>query len=101
MKRFCAIFSIVLMGLQLLLILASWIVSAVFPSSPIHALIGSGGLRWFIGSFANNLASPLLVYVLLCSITYSSLVKSGLISCVASVMAKSNHSLCNKSLLSE
>ena len=47
------------MGLQLLLILASWIVSAVFPSSPIHALIGSGGLRWFIGTFANNLASPL------------------------------------------
>lgn len=88
MKRFCAIFSIVLMGLQLLLILASWIVSAVFPSSPIHALIGSGGLRWFIGSFANNLASPLLVYVILCSITYSSLVKSGLISCVASAMAK-------------
>ena len=88
MKRFCAIFSIVLMGLQLLLILASWIVSAVFPSSPIHALIGSGGLRWFIGTFANNLASPLLVYVILCSITYSSMVKSGLISCVASAMAK-------------
>lgn len=88
MKRFCAIFSIVLMGLQLLLILASWIVSAVFPSSPIHALIGSGGLRWFIGSFANNLASPLFVYVILCSITYSSLVKSDLISCVASAMAK-------------
>ena len=42
------------MGLQLLLILASWIVSAVFPSSPIHALIGSGGLRWFIGSFAKD-----------------------------------------------
>ena len=88
MKRFCAIFSIVLMGLQLLLILASWIVSAVFPSYPIHALIGSGGLRWFIGSFANNLASPLLAYIILCSITYSVIVKSGLISCVTSVMAK-------------
>ena len=88
MKRFCAIFSIVLMGLQLLLILASWIVSAVFPASPIHALIGSGVVRLFIGTLANNLASPLLVYVILCSITYSSLVKSGLISCVASAMAK-------------
>lgn len=80
MKRFCSIFTIVLMGLQLLIILASWIVSAVFPSYPIHSLIGSGGLRWFIGSFADNLSSPILAYIILISISYSAFVMSGLAS---------------------
>lgn len=78
MKRYCAIFSILLMLLQALLILVSWIVSAVAPSSRIHSLISAGGIRWLVGSFADNLSSPALVFIVLGAISVTTFINSGL-----------------------
>lgn len=78
MKKYCAIFSILLMLLQALLILVSWIVSAVAPSCGIHSLISAGGIRWLVGSFADNLSSPVLVYIVLGAISLTTFINSGL-----------------------
>ena len=78
MKRYCAIFSVLMMLLQAFLILVSWIVSAVVPSSGIHSLISAGGIRWLVGSFTDNISLPVLVYIVLGAISATAFVNSGL-----------------------
>ena len=56
---------LVLGSMQLLLILASWIVTSVWRGAPLRSLISSEGIRWFFGEFVSNMASPLLVWLLL------------------------------------
>ena len=79
MKRNCAIFAYILIVLQTILIFGSWIVSAAIPDSQVRPLIGAGGLRWFFSSFAQDMASPLLVYIILLTLTVNVFVNSGLI----------------------
>ena len=79
MKRACVIFAFILIVLQTILIFGSWIVSAAIPDSQICPLIGAGGLRWFFSSFAQDMASPLLVYIILLTLTVNVFVNSGLI----------------------
>ncbi len=69
---------LVLASMQLLLILASWIVTSVWRGAPLRSLISSEGIRWFFGEFVSNMASPLLVWLLLLSIAYGIYCKSGL-----------------------
>lgn len=84
MKRYCAILSIVLVVLQFVLILVSWIVSAVDTSSSIHSIISAGGIRWFVGSLTHNMSSPLLAYIVMGAISYSVFRNSGLSKVVGS-----------------
>ena len=65
MKRWLAHIAMLLLVGQLLLLLVSWLLSAVFPVSGIHSLLSGEGLRWFFGSFADMLATPVLVWILL------------------------------------
>ncbi len=64
--------------IQLLLILFSWVVTTLMPSAPLRSLLSGEGVRWFFGSFVDNMSSPLLVYMLLCTIAYGAFVRSGL-----------------------
>ena len=52
---------------------------------PLRSLLGGEGLRWFFGTFVDNVASPLLAWLVLCSMAYGSLVRSGLCKAVSSV----------------
>ena len=63
---------------QLLLILVSWFVTAAWPDVPMRSLLSSEGIRWLFGSFAQNLLTPLLAWLLLGSIAYGAVVSSGL-----------------------
>ena len=64
--------------LQLLLFLVSWLVTAVMPGSSVHSLLAGDGVRWFFGHFATNLATPLLVWLLLAAFAWGALSRSGL-----------------------
>ena len=62
------VFAIVTFSLgivQILLILVSWFITATMPMSPVRSLLSSEGIRWFFGQFTYNLASPLLVWLIL------------------------------------
>ncbi len=63
---------------QLLLMLGSWFYSAAFPDSGVHSMLSGEGIRWFLGRFAHVMATPLLVWIILLSMSYGVLVQSGL-----------------------
>ena len=78
MNRACVIFAFILIVLQTILIFGSWIVSAAIPDSQIRPLIGAGGLRWFFSSFTEDMASPILVYIILITLTVNVFINSGM-----------------------
>ncbi|MBM6991715.1 MAG: AbgT family transporter [Prevotella sp.] len=58
---------------QVVLILASWLLTAAMPDVPLKSLLSSGGIRWFFGNFARNLAAPELVYLIVTAIAWGSI----------------------------
>ena len=64
---------------QVLLTLASWLMTAAMPDVFTHSLLSAEGIRWFFGRFQSNLSSPFLVWLLLGSIAYGALRKSGIL----------------------
>lgn len=64
--------------LQILVILGSWFVTVMFPTLPVRSMLSSEGIRWFLGQYTSNLASPLLVWLVLAGMTYGALRSSGL-----------------------
>ncbi len=84
MKKYLPHIALSLVGLQLLLMLVSWLYSAAYPASGVHSLLSSEGIRWFFGQFADNLAHPVLVWILLLAMAWGSLTKSRLLHCGSS-----------------
>lgn len=70
--------ALVLVVLQIATVLFSWIVSSVSPTLPYRSLLSSDGLRWFFGSFVDNISCPLLTWLILIVIAYGAYVHSGL-----------------------
>ena len=62
---------------NLLLVLLSWIISAMGVAG-VRSLISSEGLRWFLSRYVDIIATPLLAWLLLLSIAYSCFEGSGL-----------------------
>lgn len=73
-----AYIALALVVAQVLLVLTSWLITAAMPEVFDHSLLSAEGIRWFFGRFQDNLASPLLVWLLLASIALGALQKSGL-----------------------
>ena len=69
---------------QVLLILASWLLTAAMPDSFSRSLLSAGGIRWFFGRFVHNIESPLLVWLLLLSFVYGVVDHSGILHYKAS-----------------
>ena len=69
---------VALAAAKLLLILVSWFVTAAWPDLPMRSLLSSEGIRWLFGSFAQNLLTPLLAWLVLGSVAYGTIVSSGL-----------------------
>ncbi|MDY6206906.1 MAG: AbgT family transporter [Prevotella sp.] len=82
MNRFFPITTLVLVIAQLLLILLSWIFTAAMPELAINSLISNEGIRWFFGHFTSNLLSPFLIWIILLSITYGIVRRSGILSII-------------------
>ena len=59
--------------------LVSWLFSAAYPTSGVRSLLSAEGLRWLMGHFSDLLATPLLVWIVLCSIAWGCLSRSCLL----------------------
>lgn len=70
--------------LQMAVILVSWLITAAMPEMAVRSLLSSEGIRWFFGHFTENLTTPVLVWLLLASISYGSLRQSGLFAALIS-----------------
>ena len=75
MKKILPYIALVLALAQLLLILVSWVWSAAMPLSGVRSMLSSEGIRWFLGHFAELMASPVLVWILLVAMAYGAIVK--------------------------
>ncbi|MBR6593085.1 MAG: AbgT family transporter [Prevotella sp.] len=75
--------ALLLLVLQLLVVLGSWIISATIPETNMHSLISSEGLRWYSSNFVDMMASPLLIWIMLLSMAYGCMRGSGLLSVFA------------------
>ncbi len=73
--------AVVLIVAQLLIVLVSWIVSSSMAGSSLRSLLNSEGLRWFFGHFIDQMASPLLVWMVLLAMAWGAYRGSGL-SCI-------------------
>lgn len=58
---------------QQLLMLGSWLWSAALPLSGVRSMLSEEGIRWFLGHFAESVASPVLVWLLLLAMAYGCL----------------------------
>lgn len=77
-NRILAVVTFILGLAQILTILVSWLITATLPTLPVRSLLGSEGIRWFFARFTDNLASPLLVWIILAGMALGVLRLSGL-----------------------
>lgn len=68
--------SLLVFLMQCLLIVVSWMITAMYSWMPIRSLLGSEGLRWLFGSFTDNICSHLLIWILLCGMAIGLVMKS-------------------------
>ncbi len=85
-SRFWAWLTAGLAILQILLILVSWIISSAAPQTTVRSLLSSEGIRWFMGRYAENIATPFLTCMILLSIAGGLLYVSGLYETVHDVL---------------
>lgn len=78
LKRLFSSAVVALAVAQLVLVLVSWLLSAMMTDG-VRSLLSSEGVRWFLGDFTRQLASPWLVWLLLVAIAGGSLWQSGLL----------------------
>ncbi len=81
-KTGCAYAAAVMVVLQLVLFLVSWLITAASPESTVRSLLNSEGVRWFFGSFIDNVATPPLVWILVSAMALGALSQSRMIQTI-------------------
>ena len=79
MKRLLAYLVLALVLAEVVLVLASWLLSATMAGN-VRSLLSSEGVRWFFGGFTAMLASPWLVWLVLLAMAGGCLWESGIVS---------------------
>lgn len=79
MKNKILAYAALMLGiLEVVLVLASWMLSILLPESGIRSMLGGQGIRWFLGGFSDMIATHWLVSILLVSIALGCMRESGL-----------------------
>lgn len=76
-NRWVGTVAVLIVVAELVVVLLSWLLSAMMTDG-VRSLLSGEGIRWYFSHFVDFLASPLLVWLLLLSMTVGSLVKSGI-----------------------
>ena len=69
---------------EILLVLLSWLLSAV-PTAEVRSLLTGEGLRWLLGRMSEGLSTPVLVWLVLLGMAWGCLGRSGLLQLRASL----------------
>ena len=80
-KRFFVCLTVVLAVAQLLLVMLSWMFSAMMADG-VHSLLSSEGIRWFVGQFSAMLATEVVSWLLLMAMAGGCLWQSGLLTSI-------------------
>ena len=71
---------VAIVAIQVMLFLVSWLISAASPDTTVHSLLSSEGIRWFFGTFVDNVASQGLAWVILMAMAYGMISDSHIIN---------------------
>ena len=74
-SRFWGYIAAVAFFIEVLLCFSSWVCSVLFPELGIRSVFSGEGIRWLLGGYADIVATPLLVWLLLLSLAFG-MVKS-------------------------
>lgn len=75
MKRYLVRLCAALLAAEMLLVAASWLLSATM-TRPVRSLLSGEGLRWCVGRFVDTLLSPLLVWLVLGAMAWGALARA-------------------------
>ena len=78
-SRWVGMAAVLLVVAELVIVLFSWLLSAMMTDG-VNPLLSGEGIRWYFGHFVDFLASPLLVWLLLLSMAGGSFAKCGILS---------------------
>lgn len=70
--------SLLLLVAQFMLILCSWILNVAMPAMHVRTLLSSEGVRWFLSNFTSNMLTPLLIWIIIGSMSLGILNESKL-----------------------
>lgn len=76
-EEWCGIVAVILIAVLFLMILISWLISSAMPNTQVRSLLSSDGIRWFLGHLTDHICSPVLVWIILLTISYGTLKSSG------------------------
>jgi aminobenzoyl-glutamate transport protein len=79
-NRIFGTIALLLVVAQALAIIGSWLITAAMPQLSLRSLLSAEGIRWFCGHIDDNLAQPLLVWLILAAITWGVVDRSRIIS---------------------
>lgn len=92
-KRFLPVTALILCIVQAALILFSWLLTAAEPTLRMRSLLSNEGIRWFFGSFVENLASPIIIWAILLMVAIGTLLKSGITDAIQTLFSSRKLSL--------
>ena len=78
MKKLLSYVLLALVVAWVVLLLASWLLSATSGGEGTRSLLSSEGIRYFLGGFVDMLQKPLLIWLLLLSAAYGCMRESGI-----------------------
>lgn len=76
--RKLSVIAAVIVAAQVLLTLASWMISSVMPDVGVRSMLSSEGIRRFFGHFSDSIASPLMLWIILLFMAWGTLKASGI-----------------------
>lgn len=66
-------------AMQGALFLVSWLITAASPETAVRSLLSNEGIRWFFGTFTDNVASQPMAWLIVAAMALGAMRKSGLV----------------------
>lgn len=68
-----------LLLLQIMVVILSWMIKTIYPEFNGRSLLSGEGVRWFLGNFTNNVASNILVWIILIGLSWGAIRASNIL----------------------
>ena len=68
-----------LLLLQIMVVILSWMIKTIYPDFNGRSLLSGEGVRWFLGNFTNNVASNILVWIILIGLSWGAIRSSNIL----------------------
>ncbi len=68
-----------LLLLQIMVVILSWMIKTIYPDFNGRSLLSGEGVRWFLGNFTNNVASNILVWIILIGLSWGAIRASNIL----------------------